>query len=87
MTLLCGIGARQPYPPLSILFGLLGLSLPHLFGTLHYARLTGLDVWASALVMSFPYLFKDVASVGAACLVGKNVRRRLPAELLTGRRP
>lgn len=87
MVLLCGLSRRQPVFPLAVLSGLLGLLVLHLFGILHYARLNSLNFWASALVMSIPYLFKDVASVIAACLVAKTLRRRLPAEVFVSGRP
>lgn len=87
MVLLCGLSHRQPVLPFAVLSGLLGLLIPHLFGVIHYARLNGLSFWASALIMSLPYLFKDVVSVAAAYIVAKAIRRRLPAEAFASRRP
>lgn len=86
MALLCGLSTRQSHLPLAVLSGLIGLLIPHLFGIIHYAHLNGLSFGASALVMSIPYLFKDVVSVAAACIVGKSIRKRLPAEALVSNR-
>lgn len=80
MTFLCGLGSRQRHLPAALLSGLAGLLVLHLLGILHYARLSGLDFWASALIMSVPFLIKDVCSVVLALAAGKSMRRRLPAE-------
>ncbi len=87
MVFLCGLSHRQPSLPFAILSGLLGLLILHLFGVVHYARLNGLSFWASALIMSIPYLIKDIVSVAAACIAAKTIRRRLPAEIFVSGRP
>lgn len=80
MTGLCGLGSRTGKTVPAIILGLAGLLIVHLFGILHYMRLAGLDFWAAALVMSIPYLIKDVISVIVAYITGRAVRRRLPQE-------
>jgi biotin transport system substrate-specific component len=78
MTLLCGLGQKNSRPLSSLTLGMCGLAVVHLLGILQYMYLTGLSFPAAALVMSVPYLLKDIASVAAAYAVGYAVRRRLP---------
>ena len=83
MTLLCGIGSKRHSVLSALILGLAGLSVPHLLGILHYCGLTGLSFASSALVMSVPYLVKDVLSVGLAMSLGRMLRRRIaPLTLL-----
>ena len=72
MTVLCGLGSRA--------LGLAGLCITHLCGILQYMNLAELDFFAAALIMSIPYLLKDIASVAAAFAVGMAVKKRLPQE-------
>ena len=85
MTLFCGLGSRSRRLPAALALGLLGLSIPHLLGILHYSLLTGLSFLPAALVMSVPYLAKDIISVGLAMSLGRVLRRRL-TPLLTATR-
>lgn len=80
MTGLCGLGSKTGKTIPAVAFGIAGLLITHLFGTIHYARLASLDFWAAALIMSVPYLVKDVISVVVAYITGKAVRMRLPKE-------
>ena len=83
MSLLCGIGSKRHSVLSAFILGLAGLSVPHLLGILHYCGLTGLSFASSALVMSVPYLVKDVLSVGLAMSLGRMLRRRIaPLTLL-----
>lgn len=74
---LAGLGGKLKKTRFAVLPGLLGLCFFHLAGVLQYAWLTGNSLYASFLLISLPYLAKDVLCVFAACAVGKLVRKRL----------
>ena len=80
MTVLCGLGSRTSHPAPALFLGLAGLSIVHLFGIIQYMFLANLDFYAAALIMSIPYLLKDIASVAAAFAIGMAVKKRLPQE-------
>lgn len=80
LTGLAGLGTKTKKAVPAVLLGLLGLFITHLLGILQYMRLASLDFRAAALIMSIPYLIKDIISVIAAWFIGRAVRRRLPAE-------
>ncbi len=83
MATLCGIGARMKDTTagfvLAIAFGVLGLLTCHLLGVLQFSMVTKNSIPASILMVSVPYLIKDVASVIGANLVGMAVRKALKA--------
>lgn len=62
---------------LPVLCSLVGLALCHLAGVAQYSALTGNALGASALVVSVPYIAKDVLSVLLAAMVARTVSYRL----------
>lgn len=60
MVLCCGIAKKQPWRLLSAGLGLL---LCHLVGVTQFALLTGTGFWASAMLVSVPFLLKDILSI------------------------
>ena len=62
-----------------VLLGIAGLFVLHFFGTLHYALLTSNGFIQAFLLVSAPYLIKDIISVVlayfAAMAIGKVIRR------------
>lgn len=58
-----------------VLLGVAGLLLLHFFGVLHYALLTGNGFIESFLLVSLPYLVKDVISVVLAYMASLAVNR------------
>lgn len=70
---LCGLSAKNK--ALKIVFGIAGLLVLHFFGTLHYSFLTSNGFIASFLMVSAPYLVKDVISVVLAFFASKAIIR------------
>ncbi len=68
---------RKNEQALSFLFGCLGLILCHLLGILHVTLLTKSSFAGSFLLVSAPYLLKDLISVLLACFLAKPLRRHL----------
>ena len=77
MVFLCGLAARGRGKVLPYLWGVPGLLLCHLFGTLQNMLLAGGGFWALLMVYSVPYLLKDVLTVAAAALLAARLRPQL----------
>ena len=74
LTLLCGIRAK---PILSVAFGVLGLLLCHIGGVIQYMLLSQLNFFPSFLIVSLPYLLKDIVLVIGAYFVGEIIKKRI----------
>ncbi|HJC25529.1 MAG TPA: biotin transporter BioY [Candidatus Eisenbergiella merdavium] len=59
------------------LLGLTGLLICHVFGTIQYALLGNMGFRQAALLVSVPFLIKDICSLALAFLLGIQVRRQL----------
>lgn len=77
MTLLCGIGIQIKNKAIGILFGLMGLAVCHLFGTVQFMVVMKMGFMESFLLVSAPYLIKDVISVVLGFVIGGQLRARL----------
>ena len=77
LALLCGAGATLKNKPLGVATGLLGLIACHLLGTLQFSLLTGMNFPESALLVSVPYLPKDILSLILAYALGLQIRKQL----------
>lgn len=80
MALLAGFGKKQTkgfHFALSIILGILGLILCHALGVVQFAFITKSTLRASFLLVSVPYLVKDVLSVIGAKLVSMAINRAL----------
>lgn len=82
MTLLCGLGLSVKNKVLQVVFGLLGLMVCHLFGVIWFSVVAASTFVNSFLVVSVPYLLKDVISVVAAYFVAIAIRKALYASKL-----
>lgn len=71
---MCGLGRR---PAVKITCGICGLVLCHLIGTIQYAILAELSVGKALLIVSAPYILKDVFLVVGAFFVAKTLKKRL----------
>ncbi len=83
MAALCGVGRDVRCRPLRLLPGLLGLLLCHLLGAAQYALVAHTDFLPAVLLVSVPFLVKDILSVAAAGLAAMLVADRLRAARLT----
>lgn len=77
LALLCGAGATLKNKPLGVAAGLIGLIACHLLGTLQFSFLTGMNFPESALLVSVPYLPKDILSLILAYALGLQIRKQL----------
>ncbi len=77
MALICGLGKNFNNKIVTIAFGMLGLIVCHIFGIVQFTLVTGGDFISSALLVSVPYLIKDVISVVGAFVVAMVINKAL----------
>ncbi len=77
LALLCGIGASMKQKAAGWMPGILGLAVCHVLGVAQFAVLTGMGLWEGALLVSVPYLLKDICSVALAYVLGLQVKKQL----------
>lgn len=79
MAMLCGAGIKKGFPGKPFVLGIAGLAVCHAFGVVQFAVVTGNTIPASFVLVSVPYIVKDVISVVAAEILGVAVRKALSA--------
>jgi len=78
MALLCGLGfelRKIAHAGLLILLSFAGLLICHLFGILQFMLLTDMTFQASAVLVSIPYMIKDIISVVFAYFAAMTIRK------------
>lgn len=86
MAACCGYAASLKNPAAIIALSLVGLAGCHLPGVLQFMIVTGRGFMDSFLLVSVPYLVKDIISVVLAWLAAKALRKALySADVLTYR--
>lgn len=79
MALLCGLGADQKNKGIRGACGLAGLAVCHLLGILQFMALTQISFVEAAVLVSIPFLLKDIVSVALAFVTGEILRKALNA--------
>ena len=64
LAVFCGIKRDKLW--LNIIFSVIGLALCHLCGTIQYMLLANMEFIPAFLLVSAPYLIKDIISIGVA---------------------
>lgn len=77
MAFLVGLGVKKQIKIMPFVWGILGLAVCHLFGAIQFSLVTHTGFTASVLLVSVPYLVKDVLSVVGAALVSAAIRKGL----------
>ena len=76
-VLICGASLFINNKALKVLVGLGGLAVCHLLGVIQFAVVYKTDFISSFLMVSAPYLIKDIISVAAALFLSLYVRKLL----------
>ena len=79
MAALCGYAASLKNPAIIIALSLVGLAGCHIPGVIQFAVVTGRGFIDSFMLVSVPYLIKDVVSVALAWAAAKALRKGLYA--------
>ena len=77
LTGLCGVGELIKNKYLKILPGFAGLAICHIWGSLQYALIYKMKFVPAFLLVSAPYLIKDIISVAAAFLLAVYIKKLL----------
>jgi biotin transport system substrate-specific component len=75
MASLCGIKNKTAW--LNIATGLAGLIICHALGVIQFSAVSGMELMPTFMLVSLPYLLKDVISVVLAYLLALTVKKRL----------
>lgn len=73
---LSGIKFKK-YKYLSILFAILGLFICHFFGVLQFSIVAATSFMKSLMLVSVPYILKDIISVVVAFFIGNTILKRI----------
>lgn len=76
-VLLCGVSLLVKNKALKLIIGLGGLVICHILGVIQFAVVYKTDLISSFLMVSAPYLIKDVISVAAAFFLSLYIRKLL----------
>ena len=76
-VLLCGVSLLIKNKALKLVLGLGGLSVCHILGIIQFAVVYKTDIISSFLMVSAPYLIKDIVSVCAAFFLSIYIRKLL----------
>ena len=77
LTLCCAMGETRKNYGFKMALGILGIAACHILGILQFMVLTSSGFTEAFLLVSAPYLIKDVLSVLLAYIVGGILRKRL----------
>lgn len=75
-ALLCGISKNKR---LAIPFGILGVLVCHIIGTIQYSLVSNSNIWQGFIVASLPFIFKDIILVIIAYFIAKRINKILKA--------
>lgn len=73
----CGIAGEKKNRVMQGAYGVLGLLFCHLLGVLQFAFLMKMSFVTTFLMVSFPFLVKDLLSIAFAFLIGELVKKAL----------
>lgn len=74
LAVLCGIFADKK---IGMAFGVLGIVICHLLGSLQYMILSGNGFFASVALVSLPYILKDLLLIPVAFFISKAIKKRI----------
>lgn len=79
LVFLCGIGDKYKNKVIKGVWGVLGLLLCHLLGILQFMLFSNMQFAGAAMLVSLPYLIKDLISIAAGIVVGSILKKTLNA--------
>lgn len=77
MSLACGIGIKFNNKTIAVIFGVIGLAACHFLGALQFSVVSTRSLYESFLLVSMPFLVKDVVSVVLAYALSFVLNNRL----------
>lgn len=77
LAFFCGLGSQLKHHAVSVLLGVVGLLICHVLGAFHYSIIATTGFGPAFLLVSVPYLVKDVLSVIGALVVALVIKKTL----------
>lgn len=77
LAFFCGAGIHSQKKLPAVLWGIVGLLICHILGAVHYSFIAASGIGQAFLLVSLPYLLKDILSVIGAYLAALVLRRAL----------
>lgn len=77
LSILCGLRLKKGGKWLPIIFGICGVLVCHLFGTVQYALTADINLWAAFISASLPFLLKDIVLTLLAFVISKRIKKGL----------
>ena len=77
LAFFCGLGSQLKNHAAGVLFGVVGLLICHVLGAFHYSIIAAIGFGPAFLLVSVPYLVKDVLSVIGALVVALVIKKTL----------
>lgn len=77
LAILCGLGVSIKNKAAGVATGLAGLLICHFLGVFQFSVLMHMRFAQTAVLVSLPYILKDILSVVAAFIVGAQIKNRL----------
>ena len=74
MVLICALFARTRG---AIILGILSVLICHFVGVLQYSFVAGISLWVSFIVVSLPYVLKDILFIPVAYLLYKRMSKAI----------
>lgn len=77
LAFFCGLGSQLKNQAVGVLLGVVGLLICHVLGAFHYSVIAAIGFGPAFLLVSVPYLVKDVLSVIGALVVALVIKKTL----------
>ncbi len=77
MAYIIGISNKWNNTIITVLLGIIGLAICHITGVLQFSFITKINITTSILLVSIPYIIKDLISLSVALILGKEISMRL----------
>ena len=77
LAFFCGLGSQLKNHAVGVLVGVVGLLICHVLGAFHYSVIAATGFGPAFLLVSVPYLVKDVLSIIGALVVALVIKKTL----------
>ncbi|MFA7673634.1 MAG: biotin transporter BioY [Clostridia bacterium] len=76
LVILCGIASKVTSKILGIILCIIGIICCHIVGVGQYMVITGTPLVPSVLLISLPYIVKDILSAAVAFFISEQIKKR-----------
>jgi biotin transport system substrate-specific component len=76
IAILCGISPKRK---LAVFLGIISTLITHVLGVIWYSIIAKVDVLSAFIVVSLPYILKDILLIPVAYLIASKIKKHLQA--------